>query len=217
MGISGPSRSELMNGMSRALENLFFRRPRLLNILHWADCVNATSQTIPAELEALEHHAAGVRQALEIGTYQGVSAARIAGALAPGGLLYCVDPWPETNKRPNNPCWSIFERHLRRTGVMDRIRILKGYSAEMAAQMPDHLDFAFVDGDHSWEGIQTDWAIVSRKMRPGGVVCLHDSFTPAGEKWRHLDSCDYFEKVIQKDTRFSVIERIHSLAVLRKL
>jgi hypothetical protein len=68
--------------MSRSLEKLFFRRPRVLNLFHWANFVNATSQTIPAELEALERHAARARQALEIGTDQGVSAARIAGALA---------------------------------------------------------------------------------------------------------------------------------------
>jgi len=207
-----------MNVMNRSLENIFFRRPRVLNVLHWANLVNATSQTIPAELDALECHAAGARQALEIGTYQGVSAARIAGALAPGGLLYCVDPWPATEeKRGNNPCWSICERHLRRSGVKNRIRILRGYSREMANRVPAQLDFAFVDGDHSWEGIKADWTIVSEKMLPGGVVCLHDSFTPAGQDWRHLDSCVYFEKVIQNDARFSVIEVVHSLAVLRKL
>ena len=203
--------------MNRSLEKRFFRRPRVLNLLHWANLVNATSQTIPAELNALERHAAGARQALEIGTYQGVSAARIAGALAPGGLLYCVDPWPKTKGRQDNPCWSICERHLRRYGVRNRVRILRGYSGEMAAQMPDQLDFAFVDGDHSWGGIKTDWTIVSEKLLPGGVVCLHDSLIPAGEEWRHADSCVYFEDVIQNDPRFSVIEVVHSLAVLRRL
>ena len=128
--------------MNRSLEKRFFRRPRVLNLLHWANLVNATSQTIPAELNALERHAAGARQALEIGTYQGVSAARIAGALAPGGLLYCVDPWPKTKGRQDNPCWSICERHLRRYGVRNRVRILRGYSGEMAAQMPDQQDLS---------------------------------------------------------------------------
>jgi predicted O-methyltransferase YrrM len=203
--------------MNCSLEKLFFRRPRVLNLLHWASLANATSQTIPAELDALERHAAGAGQALEIGTYQGVSAARIARALAPDGLLYCVDPWPETEERGNNPCWSICQRHLRRSGVKNRIRILRGYSLEMASQIPDQLDFAFVDGDHTWEGIKTDWTIISEKMLRGGVVCLHDSFTPAGEDWRHLDSCVYFEKVIQNDARFCLIEAVHSLAVLRKI
>jgi len=202
--------------VKRSLENLFFRRPRVMNLLHWANLVNAMSQTIPAELYALEHHAAGARRALEIGTYQGVSAARIAGALAPGGLLHCVDPWPE-NGWGENPCWSICERHLRRCGVNKRVRFLRGYSREMAEQMPNELDFAFVDGDHSWEGIKTDWTIVSERMLPGGVVCLHDSLVPIGEGWRHPDSCAYFEGVIRFDLRFSVIEVVHSLAVLRKI
>lgn len=206
-----------MSLMNRFLEKRFFRRPRVLNFLHWANLVGATSQTIPVELKALERHAAGAHQALEIGTYQGVSAARIAGALAPDGLLYCVDPWPKIDGQEDNPCYSICQRHLRRSGVLNRVRVLCGYSGEMSSQMPDQLDFAFVDGDHSWEGIKTDWTIVSEKMLPGGVVCLHDSLTPAGEEWRHADSCVYFEDVIQNDPRFSVIEVVHSLAVLRKL
>lgn len=199
------------------LESLFFKRPRVLDLLHRANLVNATSQTIASELSALERYAAGARQALEIGTYQGVSAAKIAGVLAPGGLLYCIDPWPETKDRQNNPCWSICERHLRRSGVNNRVRILRGYSGEMAAEVPYDLDFAFVDGDHSWEGIHTDWALVSQKVHPGGVICLHDSLTPIGEEWRHLDSCEYFEKVIECDVRFSIVEVVHSLAVLRKI
>jgi predicted O-methyltransferase YrrM len=203
--------------MNRFLEKRLFRRPRVLNLLHWANLVGATSQTIPVELKALERHAAGAHQALEIGTYQGVSAVRIAGALAPDGLLYCVDPWPRIDGQEDNPCYSICQRHLRRSRVRDRIRILRGYSQEMASRMPDQLDFAFIDGDHSWEGIKTDWEIVSEKIIPGGVVSLHDSVTPEGEDWRRLDSCVYFEKVIQNDVRFSVIDVVHSLAVLRKL
>ena len=119
--------------MTGSLEGLFFQRPGVLNLLHRVHLINATSQTIPAELNTLERYAAGACHALEIRTCQGVSAARIARALAPGGFLYCVDPWPRTKGRHSNPCWSICERHLRRTGMMDRIRILKGYSAEMAA------------------------------------------------------------------------------------
>jgi hypothetical protein len=38
-----------------------------------------------------------------------------------------------------------------------------------------------------------------------------------GEDWRHPDSCEYFENVIRNDACFSVIEVVHSLAVLRKI
>ena len=64
----------------------FLWRPRVLNLMHLANLVEATSQTVPTELDALERHATGARQALEIGTYQGVSAAKIAAAISAGRL-----------------------------------------------------------------------------------------------------------------------------------
>jgi len=198
------------------VKNLLFRHPSVLNALHSVNLVKPASQTIPVELNALERYATGARHALEIGTYQGVSAARIARAMSPEGLLYCIDPWPQNN-RGGNPCWSICQRHLRRSGVRNRVRILRGYSRDIARQIPENLDFVFVDGDHSWEGIENDWVIVSEKIGSGGVVCLHDSLVPLGEEWRQLDSCRYFEDVIRTDPRFSVIEVVHSLAVLRKV
>jgi predicted O-methyltransferase YrrM len=111
------------------LEQLFSRRPRILNQLHRAGLAGATSQMNEQELAALARHARGAKKALEIGTHQGVSAGRIAAALAPDGILFCVDPWPEVNGKPN-PCWLICDRHLRRSNVRDRIKILRGFSSE---------------------------------------------------------------------------------------
>src|SRR5262245_49828337 len=102
------------------LENTFLRRPRILNQLHRIRLVRATSQTNEGELAARERHARGKKRLLEIGTYQGVSAARIAKAMSPEGKLYCVDPWPETGAGENS-CMSICMRHLARNDVMDRI------------------------------------------------------------------------------------------------
>jgi hypothetical protein len=150
------------------LEKAFFRRPRILNELHRLRLVAATSQTIEIELRKIEQYAAGSVNALEIGTYQGVSASRIAAVLASTGVLFCVDPWPEVSGR-QNPCWQICDRHLRRSHLRRRIQIVRGYSGEMEAQIPGNLDFAFIDGDHSWNGISTDWQIVAPRIAPGGV------------------------------------------------
>jgi predicted O-methyltransferase YrrM len=204
-----------MANLSQSLEHLFFRRPRVLNLLHSWRIVRPTSQTAGIELAALERYAAGARQAVEIGTYQGVSAVHIARRLAPGGVLHCVDPWPESPSRPN-ACWSICRRHLQRSGVEERIAILRGYSQEVQHLIPKTLDFAFIDGDHSRQGIETDWKIISDRMRPGAVVCLHDSVVPQGEEWQRHDSCEYFEQVIRRDPRFTTVEVVRSMAVLKR-
>lgn len=200
----------------RPFESLLVRRPSVLNLLHWAGLVSPISQTTSEELAALERHAAGAESALEIGSFQGVSAARIARVLEPSGVLVCVDPWLEVDGR-RNPCWAIFNRHLLRKGLSSRIRVLRGLSGAQESKLPPSLDFAFVDGDHSWTGIETDWGLVASRMKPGGRVCLHDCVVPASEPWRKPDSVRFFDQIIREDRRFEVIDIVFSMVTLRKV
>lgn len=196
------------------VDGLLFRRPSLLNALHWLGLKSPTSQTIAPELESLGRHAHDKVRALEIGSYQGISAAVIAKALGPQGRLYCIDPWPDTPRGSANPGYRMFERHLRRLGLWERIVVLRGYSSEIADRIPGDLDFIFVDGDHSWTGLAGDWKIVKDKLRAGGTVCLHDTIIPPSEPWRTLESVRFFEEVVAHDTEFRVTERVHSMTVL---
>jgi predicted O-methyltransferase YrrM len=198
------------------LQRVLFRRPRLLNYCHRFRLADATTQTTDEELDALSTYAAGCRCALEIGTYQGVSAARIAAALEKDGRLYCVDPWIEQNGRKNT-CLSICQRHLSRAGVDHKISLIPGFSGDVQDEIPATLDFAFVDGDHSWSGIDTDWKIILARVQRGGIVCLHDSFVPPGQEWRRFDSSRYFQDVIAPDPGFRVIHQVYSLAILKRL
>lgn len=36
------------------------------------------------------------------------------------------------------------------------------------------VDFLFIDGDHSYEGVRQDWEMYSPMVRPGGLVGFHD-------------------------------------------
>ncbi|HCY58651.1 MAG TPA: methyltransferase [Opitutae bacterium] len=38
----------------------------------------------------------------------------------------------------------------------------------------DLLDFLFIDGDHSYEGVKSDFTIYSKLVRPGGIIGFHD-------------------------------------------
>ena len=194
---------------------MLLQRPRLRNWLHILYLANPNSGTYEVELAALVRYASGKRSALEIGTFEAVSTVRIVQAMAPAGVLHCVDPWLEIGGKPN-PCWRIAQRHLRRSDVLSRVRIHRDVAANVRDAIPTELDFAFIDGDHSRKGIETDWAIVAPRIQPGGIVCLHDSVTPASEPWRMLDSVKYFAEVIAKDPRFEQLAIVHSLAILQR-
>ena len=197
------------------LERFLLRRPRILNVLHRFRIVNATSQTNLVELAALARYAANAKVAVEIGSHQGVSAAIIARSLACGGQLFCVDPWPG-KKGGRNPVFEIFKRHIARTKTGRSVNIIRDFSSNVAARLPPRLDFAFIDGDHSWKGIETDWTIVSGRMNDGGIVCLHDTAVPRQEPWRNFDACRFYEVIIEPNPQFVLIDTIYSMRILRK-
>jgi hypothetical protein len=40
---------------------------------------------------------------------------------------------------------------------------------------PDNIDFAFIDGDHSYKGIANDFSVIYPKLAPMGVIAFHDT------------------------------------------
>ncbi len=38
----------------------------------------------------------------------------------------------------------------------------------------EKLDFLFIDGDHSYEGVRNDYVMYSPFVRPGGIIAFHD-------------------------------------------
>lgn len=122
----------------------------------------------------------------EIGVYLGETSARLLTEF-PNLTLYMVDSWesPPANsawRKTGDPCAkrtqfqqeaacqqakSVTEKFA------DRRRIIRGVSWEVANQMPA-LDFAFLDGDHSEQGVAKDLAAYWPKVVSGGIFCGHD-------------------------------------------
>ena len=44
------------------------------------------------------------------------------------------------------------------------------------------IDFLFIDGDHSYEGVKSDFEMFSPLVKKGGTVCFHD-IAPNGLEW----------------------------------
>ena len=52
--------------------------------------------------------------------------------------------------------------HIRKSGL------------DAACMIPEILDFVYIDGDHSYEGVKKDFKIWYNKVRTGGIVGGHD-------------------------------------------
>ncbi|MGR6317203.1 O-methyltransferase [Micromonospora soli] len=109
----------------------------------------------------------GVRQAVEVGTFTGLSSLAIARGLAEGGRLTCFDISEEYT--------GIARRYWTRAGMQDRIELRIGPAADTLRELPRerYLDFAFIDADKV--GYPVYWDELVPRMRPGGVVAVDNT------------------------------------------
>jgi predicted O-methyltransferase YrrM len=176
----------------------------------------AQSQTTSRERDALARHVSGRNVVGEIGVFEGLTSAVLARAMSPAGTLYCIDPFFPGRM---GICWGkvIARRETARVGPRPKIIFVEKLSHEALQEVPPQLDFLFVDGDHSLPGITCDWTDWSERIRPDGIIALHDTRVPThNPSVEQLGSHLYFESHIRYDERFLLLEQVDSLSLLKR-
>ena len=125
---------------------------------------------------------------VEIGSYLGMSSSFIAHAIkAKKGKLYCIDTW--FNENVPDYCdigKNVYQEFLFNTKKYKFMIIaLRGKSCEMVdnfKRLEKKIDYLFIDGDHSYQGVKTDWDLYSPFLKPGSIVAFHDKDWPGVKK-----------------------------------
>jgi caffeoyl-CoA O-methyltransferase len=142
----------------------------------------------------------GARNAVEVGTFTGLSSLSIARGLADGGRLICFDVSEEYT--------AVARRYWQRAGVDDRIELRIGPAAELLRALPaePHLDLAFIDADKT--EYSTYWAELVPRMRPGGLIAV-DNVLWSGRVLAPKDASDHaiaaFNDEVLKDDRVDLV------------
>ena len=93
------------------------------------------------------------------------------------GVLLLVDSWKpkEGYEHKKKEHEENKAETVARTEKFNRSVIMHMDSKEASKQISDgRLDFVFIDGDHSYEGVQNDLKLWYPKIRSGGLFCGHD-------------------------------------------
>lgn len=131
----------------------------------------------PAEGQLLQHIVMDVRPrvSLEIGCAYGVSTLYICEALtklSPPARHIVIDPFQRTQWR------DIGRKHVAEAGFAS-IVMFKDEPAELVlpALVRDgvRIDFAFVDGWHTFDQVMVEFYFLNRLLRVGGVAAFDDS------------------------------------------
>ena len=134
------------------------------------------SELVPF-LELLRRHPP--RRILEIGTANGGTLFSLARVAAPDALVVSLDlpegPYGGGYQRWKKPLFRSFAR------PGQRIVLLRGNSHHPgslerveAALGGEPLDLLFIDGDHTYEGVKSDYRMYAPLVRTGGIVAFHD-------------------------------------------
>ena len=129
------------------------------------------------------------RQIVEIGSFRGRSMIVLASAAEPGVELVAIDPHAGNDRGPHefegfeeqaSEDHDVFLANLAKAGVGERVRHVRKFSHEALVDVPGEIDLLYIDGAHRLKPALDDIRRWSAKVRPGGDVLIHDSFSSVG-------------------------------------
>ena len=107
------------------------------------------------------------------------------------------------------PFWKVpFFRSFGKRGVIQLIRA-DSHSKETLEKLKAHLnesqvDFLFIDGDHTYQGVKQDFQMYSPLVRKGGIVAFHDIVThdptvecEVDQFWKEVKQSYHYIEIIE--------------------
>jgi hypothetical protein len=186
----------------------------------WLGFRPIAGQHTPGEHEALKKWATGKSSLVEIGVAEGASAVALREAMSPEGTLWLIDPFHLSRVRSINAMKRAAHRAVEscRHG---RVAWIEKLSAVAVKDWSCPIDFLFVDGDHSEDGVRQDWDEWHRFVIPGGVVALHDAATfPGGwtgTDWGPVKLVDSLFRALAPLPGWRIAQQVDSLVVVQRL
>lgn len=104
---------------------------------------------------------------LEIGVFEGDSLGVWREFLDPCQLIG-IDPDPKTTPENDELIGSATILCARSQEPETLTRVLELLDGSK-------LDFLYIDGDHTYDAVVSDWGVYHQLVRPGGVIALHDA------------------------------------------
>ena len=100
--------------------------------------------------------------------------------------LHLIDPWKRVEALPESAWYGPSKTQEEMNEIFESVKskleapirngravIHRGTSQDVLPTL-NELDFVYIDGDHSYEGVVADLAAAYRAVAPGGLICGDD-------------------------------------------
>lgn len=156
------------------------------------------------------------RKVVEIGRYKGGSTLLIAAAMNGEGNFWSIDLGDKEARLRSSDSRSFDEQiadACARLGL--QVSLLVGDSRTIEVDTAE-VDLVFIDGDHSYEGVKSDFERFGKRVRIRGAVLFDDAFDE--EIFRtHSDTVGRLVEEIVAEGQFKLIKAVNRLAHLERV
>ncbi|MDJ0741055.1 MAG: class I SAM-dependent methyltransferase [Gammaproteobacteria bacterium] len=135
----------------------------------------------PVEIERLFEIICDLQpeRVLEVGTARGGTLYLWAQAASDNATLVSVDLPGGDFGGAYADCRGGLYQAFARQGQNLQLLLADSHRPETRQKVVDHfygeqIDFAFIDGDHTYEGVKADFLDYGKLVRPGGIIAFHD-------------------------------------------
>jgi len=158
----------------------------------WADVADVEGWMTEGQARALYDAAAACPPGgtiVEIGSFRGRSTIVLASACPPDATVIAIDPHAGNDRGPQqldgfeveaNRDRVQFEQNLADAGVRDRVTHLRLFSDAALPMIGDPVDVLYIDGAHRYAPARADIVDFGARVRDGGAMLIHDSFSSIG-------------------------------------
>lgn len=136
---------------------------------------------VDSEIALLQECAAKSRSLVEIGCAWGGSTVCLLIAMSKNAHLTSVDNFTQDSmdnwRASEGECIEAVYRALHALGHDREVnwKLLARESVTVAQAWTSGIDALFLDGDHSWQGVSSDFLNWTPFLKRGGLLMLHDS------------------------------------------
>ena len=95
--------------------------------------------------------------------------------------------------------------------LRDVVDVRQGFSHDFKDELDESIDLLFLDGDHSYEAVLQDFEDWAPKIKPGGLLAMHDVVHPVHEGPRRV-----VDERIANDPQWVDHRYVDSLFVARR-
>jgi len=157
------------------------------------------------------------RKVIEIGRYKGGSTLLIAAAMNGEGRFWSVDVGEKQARLHDRNLSRSFDEQIadacERLGLS--VQLIVGDSRTVEIDTGE-VDLVLIDGDHSYEGVKSDFERFGRRVRVGGAVLFDDAFDEGIFK-THSDTVGRLVREVAAGEEFRLVKTVNRLAHLERV